>query len=430
MPALNLPYEKFSLEAVIPDGIRVETLMPATSRGFDDPGRALCEALDSPVGSPPLGSILQDKPERVLIIVPDHTRVCGRERLVPMLLDLLNRGGIPDDRIRVIVASGSHVHPPEDRFRESVGKAVDRIEVIKHDPEGPMTDHGTTSRGTPVRVNAILDEADLIIPSTAVVHHYFAGFGGGRKIFVPGLASLDTIAANHALTFDTSGKVPGRHALVFSGSLDGNPVHEDMLEAAQLVLKDKRHFALVSVILPDRQFGFFSAGNLDSSHRRACEFADASNGVDIDGLADVVIASAGGAPKDGNIVQSHKGMDNAVRALKPGGTLLYVMSCFDGPGHQAITDFATLDLDAVRQRLRENYIVYGQTVYAIKEKSRTFRIVLVSGLENDLVRSLGFEPASDIQKAVSMIDSELTSAGLVYHLPRADITVPRGFPTH
>jgi len=344
-----------------------------------------------------------------------------------MLLDVLNDGGVPDENIRVLVASGSHAHPPDDRFRASVGDAIDRVEILKHDPEGPMTDYGITSRGTPVRVNALLDEADLVIPSTAVVHHYFAGFGGGRKIFVPGLASLDSIAANHALTFDTSGDKPGRHPGVFSGNLDGNPVHEDMLEAAQMVLRDKTYFSIVSVILPDKQFGFFAAGDIDLSHRRACAFVESSNGVDIEELADVVIASAGGAPKDGNVIQSHKGMDNAVRALKPGGTLLYAMSCFDGTGHPAIAEFAPLSLTAIRERLARDYIVYGQTVYALKEKAENFRIVLISGLDPELVRLLGLEPADDIQAAVSMIGSELENAKLVYHLPRADITVPRGF---
>ncbi len=425
MSTYRLPFHKALLQINLLDKLNIKTLAPKPVHILDDPGSALMFNLESPVGGTAFGELAASTKGNILIVIPDHTRVCLKDMVVTWLVDLLNSLGIDDKRIKVLVALGTHNKPPMDQFIESVGPTHDRVEFIQHDIEGKMADFGVTSRGTPVKVNALINDADLLILYSSVVHHYFAGFGGGRKLICPGIASFDTIKANHSLVFEGSGPDGGRNPNVCAGQIDGNPVHEDMLECAKLVLDGKRYISVVSVVTGGKELAYFAAGDIDGSHERAREFVETHNTVDIPEQADLVLASAGGWPKDSNLIQSHKGMDNAIHALKPGGTLLYVMSCSEGYGHSTIDPFVPLDLDGVRRKLAEDYVIYGQTIYAIKEKARDFNIVCYSYLEQDVLGQFGFTPATDLEDGISKIKNELYNAGLIYHLPRADLVVPR-----
>jgi nickel-dependent lactate racemase len=422
---VTLPYDKAVLELPLPPSARVTTLVPRKMRAIDDPETALIDALESPVGIPPLSALVSGMSGRLLIVVNDHTRVSGKERALPWLLDCLNGCGVPDDRIILLVALGTHVAPSDRVLRESIGPASERVNVVLHDMSGPMARCGVTSRGTPVEVNPLLREAGFVILYTSAVYHYFAGYGGGRKAIIPGIASLNTIRTNHSLVFENPKGAGGRHLNVASGILDGNPVHEDMLEGARMAIGDRPYMSIVTVMTPERGFGCFVAGELDASHRQACDFVDAYNIVEIDEPADVVLASAGGHPSDLNVVQAHKGMDNAVRALKPGGAMLYAMACAGGYGHPAIEEFAPLDLDSIRARLAENYVINGQTVYALKEKAAEFRIVCLSELDSGFFGDLGMTRAADLDHALALIAADISGPGLVYHIPRSDITFPR-----
>ena len=244
-------------------------------------------------------------------------------------------------------------------------------------------------------------------------------------MIMPGIASLDSISANHSLVFEGSPDDCGRHPMVKSGQLGGNPVHEDMLEAAVRALEGKKYISINVVMTPLKEFAFITAGSLDTAHRRACDFVDAQNNVTIDCLADLVIASAGGFPKDSNVIQSHKGLDNAVKALKPGGTILYLMGCSQGSGNPAVERFAPLDIKAIRVELARDYVVYGQTVYAIKEKTSKFKVITLSNLDQGLLKSLGFISTGNPDTAMSLIEPDISASKLIYHIPRADMTVPR-----
>ncbi len=425
MATFSLPYDRTTVEVALPDNAKVETLSPCLMEPLVDPKAELMSALDSPIDSPPLRKLASGMSGRVLLIVQDHTRVGGRHIVLPWILDFLNDMGVADERITVLVALGTHKAPSRDVIRKITGPAWDRVEVVAHDASGPMLDRGITSRGTPMLVNPLLEEAGLVITYGSVVHHYFAGFGGGRKLILPGISSLETISANHSLVWADPKGTGGRHPMARSGILDGNPVHEDMLEAACLALSDTPCFAIMSVVRSESEICFLAAGSMENAHRKACEFVDRSNVVEIEEPADVVIASAGGYPKDANVIQSHKGMDNASYALKPGGTMLFLMACADGTGNPAIEEFAPLDLDQIRARLAEHYAINGQTVHSLKEKARKFRIVCLSRLDPELMKTLWLHPARDIGEAREMLRKEIESADLIYHVPRADITLPR-----
>ena len=421
MAIITLPYNQTSVMMELPDDKDVRTLHPREMAPLEDPQDELRRCLEGPPRWEPLEKMAEKVEGNVLIITQDHTRVNRKETVLPWLIDLLNEYGIPDERVKILIALGSHKKPTDEVARKTVGPAFDRVKVVHHDPSGPLIDCGTTSSGTKVNVNAALKEAGLVIFYGAVVHHYFAGYGGGRKLIVPGIASLETIASNHSLTWDLEGH--GRHRMVKSGSLDGNPVSDDMLECARLALEGVNYISISSVITPEKEFGFFAAGEIYDTHKSACDFADANFIVPCERQADIVIASAGGFPKDINLIQSHKGMDNVSHVLKPGGTLLYLMGCSEGYGNQAILDFAPLDMPSIRAKLEEHYVVYGQTVHAIKEKTSKFRVIVMTGMDNDLARTLGLTPVTNIDEALELMKEDIEKAELIYHVSRGDITV-------
>jgi len=419
MTRYTLPYDKGILELELPDSARVVTLRPAEMEPLEDPEEIFINNLESPVEGKGIGEMAGSVEGGILVVIPDHTRVCGKERALTWLVDTLGTHGVDAGRITVLVALGSHKAVETDVLENTIGEVFSRVEVVQHDPYGKLTDYGTTSRGTQVKINSLYEQAELVILYTSVVHHYFAGFGGGRKIIVPGIASLDTISSNHSLVFEGEGRE--RHPMVRSGQLDGNPVHEDMLESSRLALDGKKYIAIAVAMTQSKEFGFITAGDIDSAHRRACEWVEEHNVVKIDCLADVVIASAGGFPKDTNVIQAHKGMDNAIGALKPGGTLFYVMSCSQGPGHPAVEKFAPFDKAKIREELARDYVVYGQTVYAMKEKAERFNVLVMSYLDEGLWEAIGFRAVKNPEDVTGMLDD----SGLIYHMPRADMTLPR-----
>lgn len=427
MQQIELAYNQAKFTFPIPDSKKVHTLLPNPMKAIESPWQVLAESLESPVGSQPLSALCNAKPDDVLVIIPDHTRIAGVDRALPWILDALNRHGIPDERITALMALGSHNQPDDERVQKVMGAAYGRVNLEFHDPEGPITDYGMTSHGTPVHINARLEKADLVILYTSCVHHYFAGYGGGRKLILPGVATLETIALNHSLTFHESHKYgSGRNPNVYSGSLDGNPVHDDMLEAAKMVLKDKAYITIVTVMTPEKEFGYFFTGGIEDAHRQACRTVDAHNMVELPhGQSDLVLASAGGYPKDLTVVQTHKAMDNAVRALKPGGTILLMMACAGGFGNPAIGEYAPYNLETIKKMLNGHYVVNGQTVYAIKEKTRDFRVVAMSDLDPEFLENVGIHHAVDENHAMELIGDAVEKADVIYHIPRADVTVPR-----
>jgi len=418
-----LQYDKTTVEFNLPDSVKCETLSPKPMVTFEDPHAGFLEAIENPVSGEPLRAIAKNAGGKVLILCTDGTRVCGKERSLTWLLDALNDYGIPDERVTILMAVGSHPVPDEKKIAEIIGPASKRVKFIAHDVDGPMDDLGFTSAGTPLRINPLLRRSDLVICTNAAVHHYFAGYGGGRKLILPGISSLETININHSRTWKPDR--PERHPLSASGVLDGNPVHEDMIEAARIALRGIPHFAIVAVLSQNREFGHFSAGDLDQAHRSACAFVDSHFTAEIRHRSNFLIASAGGYPKDLNLIQSHKGLDNAVQALNPGGTIIYLMACSTGSGHRAFEEYAPLHKDEILAKLRKSYEVYGATTHAIKEKTAKYRVIIVSELARSLTEALGFEHVPGIDEAISIARNALESSPHTYLIPRADLTLPR-----
>ncbi|MEW6738192.1 MAG: nickel-dependent lactate racemase, partial [Acidobacteriota bacterium] len=361
-------------------------------------------ALANPIDGQPLEEIV-DVGEQVLIVVSDKTRATASDRVVPLLVGRLLECGLRISDISVIFATGIHRQPTESEKRQLLTDAI--YEAIRHYHHNPanaaeLVYLGDTPKGTPVELNRHLVEADHVILTGSIGFHYFAGFTGGRKSVLPGLASAQAIARNHLLAVDFSAGVT-RRAGVGSGRLDGNAVHEDMEQACALLAPS---FVVNTVLNEQREIVQIFCGDWRTAHRRGCaEYAERHTAY-IDEKRDLVIASCGGTPKDINLIQAHKALDMAVGALNEGGNIILLAECQDGLGRDDFLNwFESPNAAAIGERLQENYQVNGQTAWALATKTERFRITLVSQLSPDLVGKMGMQAAPDLATALATLPS-------------------------
>jgi nickel-dependent lactate racemase len=380
----------------------------------------LRERLAAPVGSPPLRALL-NAGDSVAVPVSDLTRYSATEKFLAPLLAETDEAGVPRRRVTLFVARGTHRAMTEGEVAAVVGPEISSgIRVVQSDPDGEMADLGTTSRGTPVRVFKPVVDHDRIVLTGTISFHYFAGFGGGRKALVPGCASRETAAATHFRVF-LSGTA-GKHPMARAGTLDGNPVHEDLEEAVSLA---PPAFSLNTLLTPGKRLFDAVAGDWREAHRAACARYAAVFSVPLPHRYPFVVASAGGWPKDINVIQSHKALDHAFRAVLPGGVLVLLAECPDGFGSPTFFPwFRFGDLDRMESALRADYQIYGQTAHAVLTKARACRVVLVSALPPKDVESMGMTPAPSLEAALRIAEAALGELPPPLVIPDAGYVLP------
>ena len=361
-------------------------------------------ALDTPINSPRLEEVVKPY-ERVVIVVPDATRAACVNRVAPLLVERLNRHGLSDSQISCLIGGGIHRAPTAKEISGILGPDLPaRIEVHPHDANDTASHAalGTTARGTPVILNRRLIETDRIIVVGAISLHYIAGFSGGRKAILPGCAAERSIQANHLLSFDLA--TLEKQSGIASGCLDGNPVHEDMLEAVGIL---NPSFLVNTVLDGHNEIVAVYAGHWRDAHRRGCEEYLASHTVVVDERRPLVIVSAGGAPRDINLIQSHKAMEHASEVLAEGGTMIALAECAQGLGRDDFLRwFAPGGTRATALMLAEDYKINGQTAWGLRRKAERFRLLLVSALDADIVRHMGLEPHTTLESALSVVHSQ------------------------
>jgi lactate racemase len=361
--------------------------------------------------------------ERVVIVTSDITRYTGSELYLPLLVDELNRRGIPDRDITILIALGIHRGQTEAEHRKIIGPLHGRIIVIDHDCDDPgkLVSLGKTSNGIDVLVNRRAVEADRLILTGTIGFHYFAGFGGGRKALLPGIAGRASCLASH-FTILRPEPGSGRHPRATTGVLDGNPVHEALCEACALAGPD---LLLNTVLAPDKRIIAVFAGEWDEAHRQGCRYYGEQFTYPLTEQADLVVASCGGFPKDINLIQSHKAMEYASRALKEGGVMILLAACRDGYGNPTFFNwFRHRDLAEFEAALRARYEINGQTAYALLDKAKRFRIILVSQLPRDEVRAMSLIPAATLDEALAMTTELLPREYTAYVIPEAGAVLP------
>jgi nickel-dependent lactate racemase len=391
------------------------------------PASIIESSLDHPIQSLPFNNFFSPDDE-ISIVCSDITRYTGSDYFLPILIKRLSRLGIKDSSISITISLGIHRAQTEDEIREIVGdKIFGRIRVFNHNPrdEGNLKLLGTTSRGTRAAFNRRVVEADKIILTGAIGFHYFAGFSGGRKGLMPGVASFDACVNNHLLVLKPEG---GKDPHAITGKLQGNPVHEDMIEACQGL---PPLFLFNTILSPDKKIIGAISGDLTRAFEKGYEMFMEDFSVPVKEKADLVIASCGGFPKDINFIQAHKSMDYAMNALKEGGVMILLAECPDGYGYPTFHKwFKYYDLSEFEEQLKANYEINGQTAYSTLIKAKETKIILISALPPDEIRQMSMIPADDIEEALSLARKFLGDNPTTYIIPEAGSTLPVLIQTH
>ena len=357
------------------------------------------------IDSPPLVDLARGK--RVLLIVSDLTRPTGTREFLPQLLNQL--GGAA--AVRFLFATGLH-RPLDDGDKVAiVGEDVFRAyAMLDHEPEENNTKVGTTSNGNDVEIDQQVLEHDLIVLTGAIGFHYFAGYSGGRKSLLPGVASKESIHFNHLLVLNREGT--GRNPGVGVARMEGNPVHDDMVEAARLV--GRQLFVHNTILDSAKKVRKTFSGHWLEAHRRGTVDYFENHSVSLEGKRRLAIVSCGGFPRDINVIQAHKALEFARYVVEPGGTIILVAECVEGTGHPSFYPwFRYTDLDEFERQLRASYQVYGQTAYSLLSKARRFRVICVSSLPDDQVRAMGMEPAATLDAAMALVEPAVRETGYI-----------------
>ncbi len=408
----SLPYGDTAIELAIPADKLLGIFAPAALPPADDPVAALREALAGPIGSEPLREMARGK-TRVAVSIEDATRPVPNALLLDAVMTELLHAGVNPDQVTVVVATGLHRPLTQDELDRSLGAWAGKVPAENHDPNDPdrLVHLGTTSLGTDIAVNRTLMDADLKVLTGDVEVHQFCGYGGGAKSVYPGLADADAVRANHA-RMDIPGAEPGR--------IDDNPVRQEIDEVGRMAGID---FNLSVALDTQHRIVAASAGNVEASFRQACTWVDRMVRVDVPRRADLVIASAGGTPKDINLYQSQKAIEEATRIVAPGGDVLVIARCDEGSGSTLFEQWMECahSPEEIIARIRDGFVMGGHKAYQIARELQRARVHLFSGLPPGRVRAWMMQPAASIDHMESLI----AAAESVAVLPQATLTLTR-----
>lgn len=319
---IEIPYGRGAISAVVGEERQIQLLQPVTMERKESQDELLHEALHNPYGSPQLAELAKDK-QNAVIITSDHTRPVPSYRMMPLLLSELRRGN-PSIDITLLIAAGCHRPTTREELEEKFGTAITASEKIKqHDASDAeeMEFLGQLPSGMPLWINRTAVRADLLIAEGFIEPHFFAGFSGGRKSILPGVAGIESILCNHNSEFIDS---PYARA----GSLNKNPIHADMQAAADMA---GLRFILNVVLDDKKEIVAAFAGAPEEAHRAGCAYSKSYSGVS--GIrTPIVLTSNGGYPLDQNIYQCVKGLATAEQICVEGGVLILCAACADGHG--------------------------------------------------------------------------------------------------
>ena len=361
--------------------------------------------------------------EKVVIVTSDITRYTGSEIYLPLLVDRLNRQGIADDDIEILIALGIHRKQSDHEHRKILGKLFGRLRVTDHECDDPdaLTCIGTTTNGIEVSINRKAVEAAHLILTGAIGFHYFAGFSGGRKSVLPGIAGRKACMASH-FTVLNQGEGSGKNPLAVTGNLGGNPVHQAMVEGCAMA---KPAFILNTVLAADKRVIAAFAGDWYEAHEAGCRFYHDKFSYPLRAKADLVVASCGGFPKDINLIQAHKSMEYASQSIKDGGVMILLAECRDGFGNGTFFNwFRHKNLVEFEATLRAGYEINGQTAYSLLQKALRFRIILVSQFPVGQVEEMGMIAATSLEEAMGLAVGMLPADWRCYLMPEAGSVLP------
>jgi nickel-dependent lactate racemase len=412
MAALQLAYGRGTIEVALPDGLSFDRL-----EAIPTPAISLREAFEEawthPFGIGDPAEPLQ-RGERIVLVVTDHTRPTPTRDLLELLWEKI-RGRVAAEDVLLLVATGTHRPPTDQELEAMLGPYRHAFRTQIHDCDGDLVDVGASSRGTRILLNRSVAEADRVITIGHIGMHYYAGYSGGRKNILPGVAGRATIAANHAQLAD-----PCSRACLYGG----NPISDEMVEAAKLV---PVAFILDVVLDSDGKVAKVVIGEPEAAHAAGRAFWDKHFQVPFNEPYDVVIASAGGHPKDINLYQAYKALYNAMRTVRDGGFVFLAAACPEGIGHRVFADWvqrSPTPEDVLALYEREGFALGGHKAVYLARDAKRASIYLRSEIDPETVRRYYMQPASDPASVLDAARETFGRAPRVLLLPHAEDTFP------
>lgn len=392
---IDLPYGRDAVSVQVPGEKLVGVFAPRPLPPVADPPETLRQAMQHPVSTPRLRDMAA-KASRAAVVIEDATRPVPQAFLLDAVMAEIEAGGLSPQQVVVIVATGLHRPMTEEEMAGALGRWFGVVDSENHDANDPkhLVHLGTTSLGTDISLNRSFLQADLRITTGDVEYHQFCGYGGGVKCIYPGLADAAAIRMNHS-RMDLPGTGPGL--------IDDNPVRKEVDEAGCMAGVDFN----VSVVMDDKhRIVAARAGDPNLSFRQACRFVDEMYSIEVPRRADLVIASPGGHPKDINLYQSQKAIEEAIHVVVPGGDVLLTACCEEGSGSELFEAWMqdAYTADDVIHRIKENFVMGGHKAYQIAREVRHANIHLYSEIPPGRVRSWLMSPirsSSDVDKLIA-----------------------------
>lgn len=415
------PFGKELIHAELPDDTFVvrSRIPPGVSEGQAE--SLVGRSLDKPSAGPALRSIISSD-ERIAVLITDKTRATPNEPILRALLSYLeSMAGVKRDHVGVLVATGLHKPHSDEEIEELVGgELASEYRIISHDAddEDSLTRLGRTSYGTEVYVNARVLEADLVIGVGLIEPHFFAGYSGGRKLILPGVSGTKTVYQNHSFKMLA-------HPKADYGYMGGNPVHEDMVEAAKMV---RGYRYIVHVILDkEKRVVDVVSGDPYEAHLLGVKRLEEYVKVPVPHESDVTIVTNGGYPLDRDLYQAVKGMATGSRVTRRGGVVIMLAECRDGVGHESFRSIASMSRDPrkILDYVRENEPLRDQWEVQKLEQVllRNHVIVVTRGVKHGVLEEMNLTPASSLEEALELAN-RLVRPERITAIPEGPYVIP------
>ena len=370
-------------------------------------------ALANPIGAPLLRQKVKAG-QKVAVVTSDISRPLPSYDVLPAVLDELYAGGVKPEDITVVLALGSHRKHTEEEKRKLVGdRCYGEVKCVDSDVND-CVHMGVTSAGTPVDITRAVAEADVRVCLGNIEFHYFAGYSGGAKAIMPGVSTPAAIQQNHRMMVSAD---------ACAGKLEGNPVRADIEEAGEICGIDY----IVNVVLDEHKHIVYAvAGDVTKAHRVGCAYLDKMYRKKLPQQADIVLVSQGGAPKDANLYQVQKALDNAKHAVRDGGTIILIGACAEGLGSKTFERWLTTAPTAhsMVEEIGRNFELGGHKAAAIGMVLDRAQIDLVSEMDADFVRSIFLNPQPTAQAALDAAMEKYGPNASVIAMPYGGATLP------
>lgn len=410
---IDLGYGTRKVSVVVPDKNIISVLSPNEVKVELTGAEEVRRALENPIGSNRLKDIIHNG-EKICIITSDITRPMPSKIVLPELLKELYLAGVQNEDITVVFALGNHRRHTEEEKKSLVGEEIYSLIRCIDSDQSRVRHVGMSSLGTQIDIFEEVADADRVICIGNIEYHYFAGYSGGAKAVMPGVSTAQAIQANHSRMVEETS---------CAGTIEGNRVRADIEEAAQFVNID---FILNVVLDENKNIIKAVAGDYILAHREGCAFLDRLYKVRIKNRADIVVVSAGGYPKDINLYQAQKALDNSQYAVKNGGVIILVAECKEGLGEKVFECWmkeANCPADLVR-RVQKKFELGGHKAAAIGMVQLKADIFLVSDIEDSISRSMFFTPFKTAQDAIDKAIYKMGSKAKILVMPFGSSTLP------